>query len=40
MQAGKLVRECMEGVAAGLIVTLPVTLSAGPSWGELEPFDG
>ncbi|GAB4817305.1 hypothetical protein N2152v2_004351 [Parachlorella kessleri] len=38
-QAGRLVRKCMEGVAAGLTVTLPVTLSAGPSWGQLEPLD-
>ena len=36
-QASALVRECMEG-AASLRVPLRVKLSAGPSWGQLEPY--
>ena len=37
-QAGRLVRACMEGVAA-LTVPLRVRLSCGPSWGELQEMD-
>ena len=38
--AARLVKRLMEGVAAvfGLSVPLPVKLSAGPSWGALQPL--
>lgn len=37
--AAALVRDCMEG-AVQLSVRLPVTLRAGPSWGELRELQG
>lgn len=42
LQVAALVRECMEVTAPqrlGLTVPLPVALSCGPTWGDLEDFD-
>jgi DNA polymerase I-like protein with 3'-5' exonuclease and polymerase domains len=37
-----LVRAVMEGAAGiwGVRVPLPVKLSVGPSWGQLQAYDG
>lgn len=41
-QAAALVRDVMEGAAGvwGVRVPLPVKLSVGPSWGQLQEYDG
>ncbi|EFN55218.1 hypothetical protein CHLNCDRAFT_52598 [Chlorella variabilis] len=37
----RLVRDCMEGLASGVRLRVPlrVRLAAGPSWGELQPVE-
>jgi hypothetical protein len=40
-QVAALVRDVMEGAAGiwGVRVPLPVKLSVGPSWGQLQAYD-